>query len=213
MKEAILWTHTISGITVFCIGVLQAILPKQGALHRFLGRIYVFLWFPLIFSGVLIGSWIIAALGGLGLYCAVTGWRHANRKKNATNWLDKLITLLGLTMVVALFGGATYLIIQEVYDFAVITSVFSLIFGLTVITDFREAIFQEKIRKLSRHKMYWFFEHYTRMYISMIAAFTAFSAIQQPFENQIVNWLWPTVAGTLILIYLGRKYREKFGVV
>lgn len=213
MKEAILWTHTISGITVFCLGVLQAVLPKQGALHRFLGRIYVLIWFPLIFFGALLGSWIITALGGLGLYCAITGWRHANRKKNAMNWLDKLIALLGLAMVITLFGGAVYLIILEVYDFAVITSVFSLIFGSMVLTDVREAVFQKKIRKLSRHKMYWFFEHYTRMYISMIAAFTAFSAIQAPFENQIINWLWPTVMGTLILVYLGGKYRKKYGVV
>ncbi len=213
MKETILLIHTISGIAVFFLGVLQVILPKRGSLHRFLGRLYVLLWFPLIISGTLIGSWIIAALGGLGLYCAITGWRQAARKKNAFGALDKLISLLGLTMVIALFGGAVYLLIITVYDFAIITSVFSLIFGATVITDVREAVFQKKIRKLSRHKMYWFFEHYTRMYISMIAAFTAFSAIQQPFSNQIVNWLWPTVAGTLILVYLGRKYRDKFGVV
>lgn len=213
MKDTILLIHTISGIAVFCLGIIQAILPKRGTLHRFLGRLYVLLWFPLIISGTLIGSWIIAALGGLGLYCAITGWRQAARKKNAISWLDKLISFLGLMMVIALFGGAVYLMIIAVYDFAVITSVFSLIFGATVITDVREAVFQKKIRKLSRHKMYWFFEHYTRMYISMIAAFTAFSAIQQPFGNQIVNWLWPTVAGTLILVYLGRKYRDKFGVV
>jgi len=213
MKEAILLIHTISGIAVFFLGIIQAVLPKRGTLHRFLGRVYVLLWFPLIFSGALLGSWIITALGGLGLYCAVTGWRHAARKKNPITWLDKLIALLGLMMVVALFGGAVYLMIIAEYDFAVITGVFSLIFGATVIADVREAVFQKKVRKLSRHKMYWFFEHYSRMYISMIAAFTAFSAIQQPFENQIVNWLWPTVVGTLALVYLGRKYRNKYGVV
>ena len=213
MKEAVLWIHTITGIGVFGIGILQAILPKQGAFHRFLGRIYVLLWFPLIISGAVIGSWVVTALGSLGLYCAITGWRHAARKKREANILDKIITLLGLSMVLALFSGAIYLIIMEAYDFAVIMGVFSLIFGTMVITDVREAVFKKKLRKLSRHRMYWFFEHYTRMYISMIAAFTAFSAIQALFDNQIVNWLWPTVVGTLILVYLGGKYKRKYGAL
>lgn len=213
MKEAILWIHSIAGIAVFGTGVLQAVLPKRGVLHRFLGRVYVALWFPLIISGALIGSWIITALGGLGLYSALTGWRYASRKKHLGSLLDKIVTLLGLGMVIALLAGTIYLFTLAVYDFAVIMGVFTIIFGAFVLTDVREVVFNKKVRKLSRHKMYWLFEHYSRMYVSMIAAFTAFSAIQQPFENQIVNWLWPTVFGTLILVYLGNKYRNKFGAV
>ena len=212
MKEAILWSHTIAGFAVFAIGILQAVLSKRGSLHRFLGRLYVALWFPLIISGVFIGSWIIGALGGLGLYSALTGWRYAAQKRQIGSLLDKLITFLGLIMVLALLGGTIFLFFYSAYDFAVIMGVFSVIFGVFVFTDVREIIFGAKVRKLSRHKMYWFFEHYSRMYVSMIAAFTAFSAIQQPFDNQIINWLWPTVAGTLILVYLGGKYRKIFGV-
>tara|TARA_B100000508_G_scaffold75230_1_gene58639 strand:+ start:110207 stop:110848 length:642 start_codon:yes stop_codon:yes gene_type:complete len=213
MKEAILLTHTIAGIAVFAIGVIQAILPKRGVLHRILGRTYVLIWFPLIISGGIIGSWIITALGALGLYCALTGWRYANSKKNLEHWLDKLIAILGGLMVLALIGGAVYLFYLGAVEFGVIMAVFSVIFGSFVFTDLREVVFGAKVRKLSKHKMYWFFEHYGRMYVSMIAAVTAFSAIQQPFGNQIVNWLWPTVFGTLILVYLGNKYKAKFGVV
>lgn len=212
MKETILWFHSIAGIAVFALGVMQAILPKRGQLHRFLGRLYVFLWFPLIVSGALIGSWIIAALGGLGLYSALTGWRYAAKKKQIGGWLDRIITLLGLLMVLGLAAGAIYLFAIGAYDFGVIMGVFAIIFGVFVITDAREIIFGARVRKLSRHKMYWFFEHYGRMYVSMIAAFTAFSAIQQPFESVIINWLWPTLAGTLILVYLGNKYRRMFGI-
>lgn len=212
MKEAILWIHTVAGFAVFAIGILQAALPKRGSLHRFMGRLYVALWFPLIVSGVLIGSWIVGALGGLGLYSALTGWRYAAQRRQMGDVLDKVITLLGFGMVLALLGGTVYLFYFGAYEFAVIMGVFSMIFGLFVFTDVREIVFGKKVRKLSRHKMYWFFEHYSRMYVSMIAAFTAFSAIQQPFENQIINWLWPTVAGTLILVYLGNKYKAKFGV-
>ena len=76
-----------------------------------------------------------------------------------------------------------------------------------------EVLFGKSIRLRSRHKMYWLFEHYGRMYISMIAAFSAFSAIQQPFSNQIVNWLWPTLAGTIILVILGKHYDKKYNIV
>jgi len=177
-----------------------------------MGRMYVILWFPLIITGGYLGSWILLALGGLGLYSAVTGWRYAKSKKQLFSPLDKAIVFIGAIMVLTLVSGAIYLFTIDSVDFAIITAVFSFIFGMFIQVDLREVVFGKSIRRRSTHKMYWLFEHYGRMYISMIAAFSAFSAIQQPFPNQLVNWLWPTAIGTVALIILGQHYNKKFNI-
>lgn len=56
------------------------------------------------------------------------------------------------------------------------------------------------------------YEHYTRMYISYIAAITAFSAIQNIFGIALINWILPTVIGTLLIILTGRFYDKKKGI-
>lgn len=213
MREIILSTHGICGIIVFALGMVQIFLPKRGLLHRILGRLYVVFWFPLIFSGAYLGSWPITALGSLGLYCALTGWRFAFVKKNIHAVGDKLLVTIGVILVLTIMVGTAYLFILGYSYFGIIMSVFSVIFALFVVTDVREVLFGQKVRKLSNEPMYWLFEHYTRMYVSVITALTAFSAIQKPFPNEIANWLWPTAAGTIAIIVLEKFYRKKFGIV
>lgn len=213
MRDAFLWIHGACGIIIFVLGIIQAVLPKRGLSHTLTGKLYVFFWIPLIITGGYLGSWIVLALGGLGFYSALTGWRYAHAKKQLSLPFDKFIVILGLIMVITLGVGAVFLFMIQSFDFAIIMSVFTLIFGLYVQVDVREVLFGKSIRLRSRHKMYWLFEHYGRMYISMIAAFSAFSAIQQPFSNQIVNWLWPTLAGTIILVILGKHYDKKYNIV
>ncbi len=212
MKEIVLNTHSIFGIAIFALGMIQILLPKKGILHRYLGRTYVICWFPLILSGAYLGAWPITALGSLGLYCTLTGWRFAATKKKIHTLGDKILIISGMILVITIMIGTAYLFALGHTEFGIIMSVFSAIFGLYVLTDAREILFGQTVRRLSAEPINWLFEHYTRMYISMITALTAFSAIQQPFSNQIVNWLWPSVAGTIAIVVLGEYYRKKYNV-
>jgi hypothetical protein len=212
MKELIHSVHSMSGILIALIGLTQYFLPKFSPWHRGLGITYSLLWFPLLFSGAWMGSWIITALGALGFYCVLTGWRFTRSKEIPRKPIDKLIVVIAALLVTALGIGALLLLRVGNIDFAIIMGVFALIFGWFVSTDFREVILGKKVRKLSTEMQYWFFEHYTRMTISMITALTAFSAIQQLFSSTIVNWLWPTVVGTLLLFVFGAHYRKKVAI-
>ena len=58
----------------------------------------------------------------------------------------------------------------------------------------------------------WYFEHFGRMYISYIAAITAFSAIQNIFGIALVNWISPTVIGTALIVFTNQKYYQKFKI-
>jgi len=210
MEEFLRTTHSVSGILIALIGLTQYFLPKFSPWHRGLGITYSLLWFPLIFSGAWMGSWIITALGALGFYCVLTGWRFARAKEIPRKLIDQVIVVIAALLVAALGTGALLLLRVGNIDFAIIMGVFALIFGWFVSTDFREVILGKKVRKLSIETQYWFFEHYTRMTISMITALTAFSAIQQLFSSPIVTWLWPTAVGTLLIFIFGSIYRKKF---
>jgi hypothetical protein len=60
--------------------------------------------------------------------------------------------------------------------------------------------------------MHWWFEHYGRMYISYIAAMTAFTVIQHLFPMEIMDWILPTFLGTALIIVTNRVNRKKMNI-
>ena len=60
--------------------------------------------------------------------------------------------------------------------------------------------------------MQWYFEHFGRMYISYIAAMTAFAVIQNVFGVVLLDWMLPTVIGTGLIILSNRKYYKQFNI-
>ena len=55
----------------------------------------------------------------------------------------------------------------------------------------------------------WYFEHFKRMLISFIAAVTAFTSIQNIFRDNTMNFLMPTVIGTVLIIIVTKTYKKK----
>ncbi|WP_324756715.1 hypothetical protein [Haloarcula montana] len=45
-----------------------------------------------------------------------------------------------------------------------------------------------------------------RLFLSLVAVFSFYFAF-----SAVVRWLWPTVLGTPLLVYLGRRDRRRFG--
>ena len=107
---------------------------------------------------------------------------------------------------------AILLLIKGAGTGAYVAFFFGVIFSLNMIQDFREYILKQKHRKLSGHKMQWYFEHFGRMYVSFIAATTAFCALQEIFPIEILNWTLPTVIGTLLIILSNKKYQKKMNI-
>jgi len=204
--------HGIAGYLIFVTGLLQYLLQKGGKRHRIIGKIYFFTWFVLVISGAAIGGVMITFLGLFGLYYAITGIRFAVVKGQPDSPLDKAISAIGFTCSIAIlfFAGKFYL--KGNINFATIFVVFGLLFGINSFKDVRTLFVGVNKHPLASHKMYWFFEHYTRFTISFIAALTAFSAIQNVTTVVVINWMLPTVLGTVYLVYVGKKYRKQFKI-
>lgn len=212
MKEYILLTHGISGYVIFVLGLAQYLMKKGGKNHRIIGRIYLYTWFVLVASGAYIGNVMITFLGLFGLYYAISGARFAMVKKQPNSSFDKALSVLGLLCSISILASAYIVYNNGNLNFAIIFVFFGLIFSINVSKDVRAMFFGINKNRLSEHRMYWYFEHYTRFTISFIAALTAFSAIQNITGVVVINWLLPTLIGTIYLVAMGKKHRKQFKI-
>ncbi|MFN3918014.1 MAG: hypothetical protein ACK4K0_09760 [Flavobacteriales bacterium] len=212
MEELLPKIHAISGFIILLTGLLQVVMKKSGRAHRFIGRVYAWSWVPLIATGAIIGSFIITFFGLLGFYMVFTGFRFAHLKHVRLSFFDKgfivLFFLIGLTCL----GSGFYILWLGSILFAIITLFFGVIFTLTTTQDILEFILGKKTRKTSGHHMHWYFEHYNRMYISFIAAVTAFSALQNLLGHPLLNWILPTIIGSVLIALTNKNYRSKYKI-
>lgn len=202
--------HAICGYAVFAIAILQFILKKSGMLHKRLGHLYLIAWFGIVVTGAIIGNVLITFLGILGLYFAYTGAVFAHVKSDVFPTYGKAIVWFGVLSAFSLLLLAVIALINANYFLVIIGFFFSAIFGYNTVIDLKEFVFGKKHRKGFGKKQNWFFEHFTRMIVSFIAAMTAFSAIQGIFgEGSILNWLLPTIIGTTCIFLTVRYYKKK----
>ncbi len=156
----------------------------------------------------MMGSPLITLFGILGFYMAFTGFRLASKRKICKKFIDKLVIIVCIILALVTLGWGISLIIGGEY-FGVVAAVFGVIFSITTISDYLDFIAGKKVRKHSGQKKQWYFEHITRMYVSYIAALTAFTVIQKIFTSTYLNWLLPTVIGTLLIIISQRFFSQK----
>jgi hypothetical protein len=191
--------HAICGILVAILGLLQIVLPKVGKRHRLLGRLYLIIWFFVVLTGGFLGSILITLFGVFGFYMALTGFRYAFISRTPDQYLDKAIAIVGVLAVLGILGFAVYLFMLKNSVFGTISVVFGLLFGNTAVKDLRKAFADGTDQTI------WLREHLTRMYISYIAAMTAFAVIQNVFNIALLNWLAPTVIGTALIAFERRR--------
>ena len=210
--EQIKLFHALAGAIVGLTGLAQILLKKGGKFHRLIGTTYFWSWLVVVVTGAMIGSTLIALFGILGFYMALTGYRFGHRRSVTIGLFDKGIVFAGLLFSFGTLAWGVYLLLTNGGDFAYVALFFGAIFGFTTFKDFQEFVQGKSIRKLSGHKMQWYFEHFGRMYISYIAAMTAFSVIQDVFGVTLLNWTLPTVIGTALINLSNRKYYKQFQI-
>ena len=204
--------HAVSGAIVFIIGLLQIVLKKGGKIHQILGKLYLVSWLVLLVTGAYIGSLFIMMLGLFGFYYALTGTRISRLKNEPIQLFDKSIMILGAGTSLYMLYAAVRLYLNGNTSFAIIFSVFGLIFLNSTVQDILKYIYNRKWKKEDLGKMDWYFEHFIRMSISFIAAVTAFTSVQNVFQNNTVNFLAPTVIGTILIVWAKRFYKKKFNL-
>ena len=210
--EFVRYAHIGAGMLVALTGILQILLPKGGIRHRIIGQIYFWAWVLIVPTGAMLGSALITLFGALGLYMAYTGYRLGMRKSMVLATFDKVFIVMGFVAGLCTLGWGIFILATGGCAFGIIGSFFGILFAGAGLRDIQQFLLGKKVGKLSGHKMNWWFEHYGRMYISYIAAMTAFTVIQQVFPIAILDWTLLTFFGTALLVVTNRVNRKKLNV-
>lgn len=207
-RETILLIHSFVGILIFATGLLQIILKKGGKIHQITGQIYLYGWLFLLLTGAYLGGLLITIIGIFGFYFTLTGSRLGKLKGKPITIFDKLTIVIGLLISISMFVYAVRLYLKGDSSFSIIFAVFGSIFAFTAGKDVKTYIIQGTNNISEYGKLAWYFEHFKRMYISFIAAITAFTSIQNIFKNNTLNFLLPALFGA-IGIHFTKKWYEK----
>lgn len=217
---ALRWIHVAAGAVALATGLFQLVRPKQGALHRRIGRVYcitmvVVCTSALVNSAYRIGvhqqpgAVFLAALGVFGLFLTLTGYRYGRRKSAPPATADRWLALTGIAAALALFATGAWVYTKGITMLVVICLVFGLIQLLMAAEDYRYAFH----RKISARygPLTWKFTHLGRITGSYIAAVTAFFVNTHVLPFPLLNWLLPTIAGTAAIAgfsaYFAKKHR------
>lgn len=208
-REIILQIHSILGVVVFITGLLQLLLKKEGARHRIIGQTYLGSWLFLLLSGAFLTGLIITVVGLFGFYFALTGARIGRLKNKAITWFEKSIFLSGGLSALVMIYYSVSLYIKGEQSWPIILAVFGGLFLWATLGDIFKYILNKPLKKQLYGKSDWIFEHFTRMSISFIAAVTAFTSIQNVFQNNTLNFLLPTVVGVILIRFATKAYAKK----
>lgn len=211
-KETILLIHSILGAIVFATGVFQFILKKGGKLHSYLGYIYVYAWLFLLISGAYLGGLLITIIGIFGYYFALTGARIGYLKTKSVTFFEKMIFILGTLIAIVMLFYSLKLFAKGENSYSIIFGIFGCIFLFQTVQDISKYLLNKPLKKQVYGKSDWYFEHFTRMCISFIAAVTAFTSIQNLFNNNTLNFLMPTFLGIILINILIKYYKNKFKI-
>jgi hypothetical protein len=208
-REIIAHLHAILGVLVFITGLLQIILKKEGARHRITGLTYLIAWFFILITGAYLGGLIITIIGVFGFYFALTGARIGRLKNKRIGLFEKGIFSVGALIAVLMLYYSVVLHLRGDSSFSIIFAVFGVIFLFTTVDDIFKYILQKPFKKQIYGKSDWYFEHFFRMSISFIAALTAFTSIQNIFNNNTLNFLMPTAIGLIFINLATKSYKKK----
>lgn len=210
--EIIKVIHSVSGMLVGITGLLQILFKKGGKQHRNIGRVYFIAWIFIILTGGYLGSLLITFFGILGFYMAFTGFRLGHNKCIEMKVIDSAAIWLAMMFSLATAAWGILLLIKGNSIFGIIAVFFGIIFMIISRQDYLKFIKRKSAGRLSGHRLEWMFEHYSRMYISYIAALTAFTVIQEIFVWEILNWVAPTFIGTALIILSNRYYYKRYKI-
>ncbi len=201
--------HAAFGGIALLAGFISIVTRKGKQCHKASGKTFFYSMFISAVTALVIAVMpkhenpFLFVVGVFSLYLILTGkraLRFKRLKKSDSLFWDKcisigmLLTGLGMTTV-----GLIYLNTGNMF---IVLTVFGVIGVLNALQDLRA----HRDRKRLRNK--WLPMHIGKITGGYIAAFTAFVVVNSVFP-MLINWLLPTVLGSLYITYWIRKVSPK----
>lgn len=208
----VLVAHITAGFLALVVAPVALATVKGGKLHRRFGRAYVYAMYFVGASALVLApvfqSWFLAGVAIFSSYMATSGWRVLSRKRpdrgQRARPIDWIVAFAACAAGVALVGAG--IVARDYFGgFTIVVIVLGAISALLGARDIRSFLDPPKDRNA------WLFAHLANMIGAYIATVTAFSATNFHFLHPIaLRWLWPTVLGTIAIVYWTRRYKARF---
>jgi len=216
----LLVSHVAAGTLALILGLIAMFTRKGGRLHNRTGIVYVGAMSYIALSSALLCvlqpfTLFRLFLGGIAVfsfYLSTTGYRATKQKKGQVSRFDRALTYLTLLISAGMIGFGFWLMRDAV-------SSLSILFTFFGVATARFAL--EDARRFGKPavKMAWYFQHFTRMGGSYIAALTAFIVnnnarllpAQTPDWVYLAGWIAPSLIGGILIGLTVRHYQLKFG--
>jgi uncharacterized membrane protein len=213
IAEHLHWLHIVSGFTAFLVAPIALVTQKGSRVHRFWGKVY-FWTLSLVASTAVLMSVIntnhfLMMVAVFSFYLAFSGYRSTFRKalwrKKKVSWIDWTGAMCAMAFGAGLiFYGLIAMVSDAGQSLAYVSVIFGVIGVALAIGDLR--LFNSPPN--DKHR--WMFDHMIGMCASYIATVSAFSVVNLTFLPVLVQWLWPSLIGTPLLIFWVRSYKKRF---
>ena len=206
------YLHIASGFTALLIGTIPMFTRKGGKDHVRWGRVYFWAMTSVFFTAIPLSiiktNYFLFSIAIFSYYACFSGWRSVKRKNQDLAIIDHIALWVTLITSIGMISFAFYSISGGRMGIGLILLVFGLICLVMSLEDFLK--FYRGMISKRYGKRAWFFSHISRIGGSYIAAFTAFSVTNLDYWPPLINWLGPTLIGTIILTRVSRRYYLKF---
>jgi uncharacterized membrane protein len=211
VEEVTLWVHVATGFLALFAGAGALATEKGGRRHRQFGRAYLYSMAVVSVTALVLyplgpNFWrlFLALVAVFSFYFAFSGYRVLSRKRPTDepaplDW--GAVSLFGVASVGIVVLGVS--LFASGNDFATVLLVFGGIGTAFAGSDLRGFRRESEAGE-------WVGQHVLRMGAGYIATVSAFSAVNFVFLPPVVRWLWPTILGTPLFVYLGRRYEKRF---
>lgn len=214
----LLISHVAAGTIALLIGLVPMISKKGGPLHNRTGRVYVWCMTYVAATAALlfvlkpfsIFRLFLAGIAVFSFYLSTTGWRAVKQKKTGFTPVDHWLTYITLVVSLGMIGYGLFLITRSASFMSILFTFFGILTLVFASRDF--FLFRRPLEK-----MHWFFQHFTRMGSSYVAAFTAFIVNNgrmlpagTPEWVSLASWIVPPIIGGMLIGRTVAFYKKKF---
>jgi uncharacterized membrane protein len=216
---SLLISHVAAGTLSLLTGLTAMLVHKGGKIHNRAGLVYVWCMIYVAVSAVLlfvlqpytIFRLFLTGIAVFSFYLSFTGWRATKQKKTGPTPADHWLTYVTLAVSVGMVACGLFLITKGASFMSILFTFFGILTFVFAARDYR-------IIGKPQVKMHWFFQHFTRMAASYIAAFTAFMVnnnarllpAHTPDWVFIAGWIAPSIIGGLLIRRTVRAYKARF---
>lgn len=218
MIGLLIYSHILTGALVLVLGLYQLISEKGSSGHRRAGRIYLLLMWWTGISAAMVSVYriffesnysfaFLFVIALFSIYLVTSGLLHVVVKSGDAGKSGAILAGMGKTIALVMAGVAVFLVIRTAYIAALVLAVFTTIQWLITRSDHRILVRKKWDPRFGEKT--WFYTHLSRMIASYIAATTAFLVNAVDSGPELVRWLGPSVAGTLLIVLMTRHFQKK----